>query len=185
MSLPLPVSSRALRRRTVNTPERPLRQAAILPLFGPEGTVHRLMILNHQSSDLFLIDRADVRPRIPLWRPVGLEFGPGALQPWDELQPSTMAELWYFDPWGLVADARYDFVTSIAALREANSFGQFSEEITSLYYRRDLSRVMLVMQRTKNGSQLRRFPANVLPSRVTVTPAPSHRTWRLAPFWRE
>jgi hypothetical protein len=183
----LPVSSSGLRRRTLVTPEWTLAKAGLFPFFDRRGVISRVMVVGVESSQIWLFDPNMAELRIPLFGPIVLQPLPSTLRRLEGLQLAEVKELWHFDPWRVLGDPRFAGSDVAQSLRATNSFGQFPSSVTVLYYRRDLSRVSMMLRRKKQGAEIATFQPGILPERPESTPPP-HKLhaathWRLDPFW--
>ncbi len=185
----LPVSSKGLRRRTLITPEWTLARAGLFPFFNRAGVISRVMVVDAESSQLWFFDPGRAELRIPLFGPIMLQPFPSTLRRLDESQRTDIKCSWHFDPWWVLGDARFVSSGAAQALKATNCLERFPWAVSSLYYRRDLTQVSMILRRKKQGQELVRFPRDVLPEGPTVTipspPRPHTKIgWKLDPFWR-
>ncbi len=187
MRFRLPVSSSALRRRTLWTPERSVPEATLLPLFDREGMVRRVVFLDERSAGVWCFDPTQTPVRIPLWGPIRVEASPGDLWLLEAGDLAAGGDLWHFDPWWLLADRRYERSEAAEVLKNTNCAGQLPLTTKKLVFRWDLSRVRWVVYTDKGGVKSVRLPGNLLLARPPRPPArvPPGRwgMWRLDPFW--
>ncbi len=183
----LPVSSSRLRRRTLITPEWTLVRAGLFPFFNRRGVISRVMVVGAESPQIWLFDPSRAEVRIPLFGPIVLRPLPSTLRRLEELQLAEVKDLWHFDPWWVLGDRRFALSEVAQAIKATNCLGAFPWPIVAFCYRRDLSRVSMVLRRKKQGIEIARFPPDVLPERPEPTPPPSKphaaTRWRLDPFW--
>jgi hypothetical protein len=183
----LPVSSSSLRRRTLVTPEWTLARAGLFPFFDRSGVISRVMVVGAESSQLWLFDPSQAELRIPFFGPIVLQPLPSTLRRLEGLQLAEVEGLWHFDPWWVLGDPRFALSDVAQALKATNCLERFAWPVGALYYRRDLSRVSLVVRRKKQGMEFKRFPKDVLPERPdSAPPAPKPHAairWKLDPFW--
>lgn len=165
MRFRLPVSSSALRARTLETPERSIPKAALLPLFDREGKVRRVVFLDPNAADVWFFDPAVVRVRIPFWGPIQLDSSPGDLQLLSAGGLAALGEVWHFDPWWMLADPRYTRSEVAAILKTTNCFEQLSRTGKRLLYRWDLGRASWIVSREKGALRLGPFLAGSIVSR--------------------
>lgn len=188
MTLWLPVSSSRLRRRTVVTPGWTLAGAGLFPFFDRSGVISRVMVVAAESTQLWLFDPGRAELRIPLLGPVVLQPLPSTLRRLEGPQLAEVQSLWHFDAWRVLGDARFALSDVAQALKATNCLERFPWSVAALYYRRDLSRVSLMLRRKKQGMELVGFAKDALPERPDAPPtAPKPRAamrWRLDPFWR-
>ena len=187
MRFRLPVSSSALRARTLETPERSIPKAALLPLFDREGKVLRVVFLAPGSADIWFFDPAVVRVRIPLWGPIRLDSSPGDLQLLSAGGVAALGEVWHFDPWWMLADRRYDRSEVAAILKTTNCFEQLSKTGKRLFYRWNLCRAGWIVTMEKGTVRPGPLLADLLPAgppRLATAPTVARAgVWVLDPFW--
>ena len=183
----LPVSSSGLRRRSLTTPDWSLAKAALFPFFNRQGAISRVMVVDAESRRIWLFDPARAELRIPLLGTIDLQAAARTMIPLDQEQLAAVKGLWHFDPWCVLHDPKYDPWAAAQALKKTNCLGRFPWKVTALYYRRDLSRVSMIL-RDRKGSFVR-LPSDALPD-TAADEAPEPRKphaasgWRLDPFWR-
>ena len=187
MRFRLPVSSSALRARTLETPERSIRKAALLPLFDREGKVRRVAFLDPGATDIWSFDPAVVRVRIPLWGPIQLDSSPGELQLLSAGGLAALGEVWHFDPWWMLADRRYDRSEVAAMLKTTNCFEPLSKTGKRLLYRWNLCRAGWIITKEKGtvrlGPLLADLPPAEPPCPVAAPRVARSGVWVLDPFW--
>ena len=180
MRFRLPVSSSALRARTLETPERSIPRATLLPLFDRQGKVLRVVFLDADAADVWYFHPAVVRVRIPFWGPIQLDSSPGDLQLLSPGGLAALGEVWHFDPWWMLADRRYDRSEVAAILKTTNCFEQLSRTGNRLLYRWDLGRAGWIVSREKEALRLGPFLAGWIVSREKG--AKEKGTLRLGPL---
>jgi hypothetical protein len=183
----LPVSSSSLRARALETPERSIAKAALLPLFDREGKVRRVIFLDPSAPGIWFFDPAVVRVRIPLWGPIRLDSGPGELQLLSPGGLAALGEVWHFDPWWLLADRRYARSEVAATLKATNCFEPLSKTGQRLLYRWNLCRAGWIATRDKGyvrlGPLLADLPPAERPCPVAAPRVARPGVWVLDPFW--
>lgn len=184
----LPVSSSRLRRRALITPQGSLAKAGLFPFFNRQGVISRVMVVDAECPQIWLFDPSQAELRIPLLGPIDLRPAPSTMRLLDERQLAAVKGLWHFDPWWVLGDPKFARSATAQALKETNCLERFPWRVTVFYYRRDLSRVSMILRRRKQGNtDFVRFPFDVLPEGPEAPPPPREphaaTAWRLDPFW--
>lgn len=182
--LPLPASH--LHRRRVRLVDATLEEASLFPLFDGDGEVHALMMVWPASSVIALVEYDRELIEAPWWfGPIRLDLTRSVLRNADasHARAEAVAHLWHYDPWWVLEHRRFADHAAVPALKSTNAPGQFRQEVTELYYRRDLSRVGWVALDGKGDEMPARFMSELLPERpppVGFRPAAARRGgWRL------
>lgn len=184
----LPVSSRKLHDRTVKAQDQTIGAATLFPMFDGQGVVRRVMLVDGQSAGIRFFDPSETAVKIGLWGPIGLDPRLGTLVPLDGGQLDVVGRLWHFDPWWLLAAARYRAVEGVDVLKATNCVELLSGPVRSLLYDRKLCRVGWVWLSKKGQHEVLRFRGGMLPDAPRSgpslsRPAPSRAAWRLTPLW--
>ncbi len=91
-----------------------------------------------------------------------------------------------FDPWWLLADARFQEDAAVPRLKGTNCVDVLSKRVSGVFYRRCLDRLVWVSEHSKDGMTIKVYRPEMLPNREETTPSPgAHRPfgWVLSPFW--
>ena len=180
---PLPVRTRRLYRRCLQTSEGRAEARAVLPLFTREGRVEKLLIVT--DSTPALIDWRPGLVRVLVIGPIVLKESFAALSRGRSF--TVPGGLWYDDPNRLIdaGDALVPY--SCTELAAKNCSGRWTERIGSLYFKRDLSRIVMVSIKSSDGIKLARWKSKYLPDAGPCA-APSRPRrggcWELDPIWR-
>ena len=184
----IPVSSRRLRKRSVDLDGCIYRDAAVLPFFTSEGEVSLCMVVLPQTSRLYFFTPRDTGPRVPLWGTIRFREPEWSWS--DGADGPPLSGLWHYDPDWLLRDARFADKEIVPLLRKTNCCSRLPADVKGLYYRRDLSRVRFVHRSVNDQVRLVAI-TEVLPACPldwsAPTDAPQSRrhagTWRLDPIW--
>jgi len=184
----LPVSSSGLRRRTLVMPDWSIAKATLFPFFSRQGMISRVMVVSADLPQIWFFDPNQAELGIPLLGPIALRPVPSTMRLLDGQQLALVNGLWHFDPRRVLDDPKYAQCDAAQSLKESNCLERFPWPVSGIYYRRDLSRVSLVLRRRKQGADFPRFPANELPERPSSPPQRERKpkaatAWRLEPFW--
>lgn len=60
MIVPIPVFAGGLRQRRLQAEDGEIDAATLFPMFGRDGTVHHVMVVDEQSSDIRFLDPGQV-----------------------------------------------------------------------------------------------------------------------------
>jgi hypothetical protein len=177
-----PVSSRSLRKRTLQGNAGRLSRAALFPLFDQSGQVRQVMVVAPDSSRLLFFDPGEAAPIVPLWGTIRFrrQFS------WRADDDLSGAEpLWHFDPDWMLRDSRFESSEMAPLIRATNCAGKFKQRIKFVYFRRDLMRVRWVTNRSSDGWQLIRYNPDLLPPPPSQPRRARKRPagWTLSPFW--
>lgn len=186
-----PVSSEYLHNRPVVFEGGEFASATLLPLFDREGAVRQVAVVEEDSGALYAFDPSAVELQWRWWKRLEIVGAVRRLRYEDAL---VLRPWWCFDPWETWASVRSRDVAEM--LSPKNSSGKLrtrkkcwkkKREITTLWYRRDLSRVKWGDYGKKGQQQLVSFSACELPDPPElverVEPAADEWRWRLEPFW--
>lgn len=184
----LPISSSRLRRRTLIMPDWSLARAGLFPFFDRQGMIWRVMVVDADSPQIWLFDPNQAELRIPLLGPINLRPVPSTMRLLDDRELAAVKGLWHFDPSWVLGDPKYAPSAAAQSLKESNCLERFPWPVSTLYYRRDLSRVSLALRRRKQGNDFVRLSSDALPERPASarvrSPNPHVAArWRLDPFW--
>lgn len=189
--IPIPLSHRALRSRTLRHGRHVAGPAALFPFFRADGTVTHLMIVLHGDSDIHFVEHQPGRFRVPLVGPVRTEMPVDHLPRIEQSHLPVFRTLWHHDPWRMLEDPRFADHWAVSPLKATNCADILERaDISQLYFRRDLSRIVWYILRQAGDSSLKRWAPAVLPARrtgrkraVTVPPGAGD-PWILDPIWK-
>lgn len=185
---PLPVAAGRLRHRVLLTDGDRISNASLFPFFDSHGRVKWMMILREDSTGIDFLPWVARGFRVTMWGPIRLTGVVCPLRGVAYQQVAGLADLWHFDPWCTLADQRYAGQPAARCLLTTNCAGRFARNVTTVCFRRDLSRLKWVTIREKSGIELVLFRPALLPARPPA-PAPALRrssppAWHLAPVWQ-
>ena len=179
------VSARRLRRRTIRLRDRTLGGAGLLPFFGRDGRVERVMLAAPELCAAYLLP----------WRPGLFRVPPlGAITidvPLTGLRASAdhamLHGLWHYDPWWVLDTRAFAGVRFATVLKATNCAGRLSRNVRGVYYRRDLSCLRSAGVCEKGEFKWRRWDSDLLPPAATPTCSPTGPRdvsgWCLDPVW--
>ncbi|MDM8008080.1 MAG: hypothetical protein QUV05_18215 [Phycisphaerae bacterium] len=176
---PLPVSAGRLARSTIRFQDATLTNCVLLPLFDGRGVTARVIVLSADTRECRVFDWRPDLVYVPL---------PGAARVdmlWATPQRAAAGkQLWFYDRGARTAPSIGHLC---GELGHGNCAGWLPRNIVSVFWRRDLSRVSLVLWREKGGLQFGRWKADWLPAappkRIEETPVHPARGWVLDPVW--
>lgn len=188
MIVPIPVFAGGLRGRRLQAEDGEIDAATLFPMFGRDGTVHHVMVVDEQSSDIRFLDPGQVAARVPMWGAIRLECGLGCLAWSEEELPAMVGRLWHFDPWWMLAEPRYPNSRAIDLLKATNCVDKMAWPVRGLAYDRKLRKVTWQVGRKQGRFEIGRFTPDSLPAEHPTLPEsegpPDSRSgWRLDPFW--
>ena len=182
------VSQRSLRSNRLELEDRALERAALFPLFADQGHTQMMMITAEESGRIMLADWAPgLFVRDWAWRNrLRLRFTDlNDASMWED---ERFDELWHFDPWWVLGDARYQGHGAVPALRNTNIPG-YDRTISDIVFDPDLGRASYVTRVSAESLSIRRFTADTLAAvaerRRTALDRSREATavgWRLRPF---
>jgi len=189
MTNPLPVPAGRLRGRTVRFLDQSVPGVSLFPFFDRGGEVRQVMIVLSDSQELYLLGWGPHRFRVPVWDAVIVRqelvtlrrIGPTPLQAIDGLL--------HYDPWWTLDDDRYANHPARRWLKASNCANELPQNLSKVWYRRDLARLRWVTIREDNNIAIKSWPKDMLPERPkakTSLPAEStgqRITWRHDPIW--
>lgn len=187
---PLPVTARRLRHRAVQANDGVLPDVTFLPLFEASGNVRQVLLVSAAPAQVSLLDWSPGLVRVPVFGPIQLSQAAAALRPASDLQLSLSGTLWHFDRDWLLDQERFARGDAYQALRAGNCTDRWSEPVRMLWFRRDLSRVVLVGVRRNGGVELKGWSDRFLPKDRPHPKMPPRRPgagarggWVLEPIW--
>ncbi len=188
MIVPIPVFAGGLRGRRLQAEDGTVEAATLFPMFGHDGTVHHVMVVDEQSSDIRFLDSRQVAARVPMWGAIRLQCDLGSLARLGDELPPMVGRLWHFDPWWMLAEPRYRNIQAADTLKATNCADKMAWPVRSLAYDRKLRKVIWQVGRKQGQFEIGRFTPEALPAEHPTLPESEGRLdssggWRLDPFW--
>ncbi len=168
---------------------------SLFPFFDDGGSVQAAMVTSDADGRIVLLDRSRLSRAVGSRRAwsvaQGLLLDPSHWADLSTLDAVDVEELWHFDPWWELAEARYDGHPAVPAIKQTN-LPAYDGELSEVWFDRTLSRVVWFVWGEGEEARQRPFRPRLLaaarearrresapPSRV----APSREGWRLRPYW--
>ena len=183
MTVLFPVRAQRLHRCHLRTRHETIENATLFPFFSRGGQVQHIMVVAADLTELRTFAPAKVSVSIPFWGPIQVA---GHLEQLNARLLDELGRLWHFDPWWLLADARFQGEAAVPLLKRTNCVDVFSKRVSGMFYRRCLDRLVWVSERSKDGMTIKVYRPEMLPNREELTASPrAHRPvgWVLSPFW--
>lgn len=175
-------TARELHGAALLTRDVEVEGTSFFPLFTPDGEVLRVMIVRADSPEIWLVDREPGRFRTTGDRSVRLELSLYDLVDAGHRAEARLRGLWHWDPWWVIAAARYLGHPLAGSLKATNAAGRLGRGVRGLVYSTDLARIRWVQG--PFGLPIGRWKAGRLPAREEALPPPARRVgWRLEPLW--
>ncbi len=195
----------ALYCRSLQLRGRRLEKASLFPFFDRQGATRLLMLTTQDSGRIALIGHHAGLFTRRRFRPSRLDVDFGALTNATESEHDRLADLWHFDPWWELGEARYAGHPAVPALKATNIPGHDKtwqtvvfDDTLGIVRRVTLGTTEADPDRDEEGSEAsQRYTPRLLKraeaARFEATDdgwSTTHRAptgwfkpWRLQPFW--
>ncbi len=185
-----PTQQRTLHGCAVQLRDRRLEEASVFPFFDNQGKTQALMVTTADSDQIALVDyRANLVTK-RLFQAPRLDLLHAELLETQLTDAHRLRNLWHFDPWWELGDARYAGHRAVPILKGTNIPG-YDTWWRRVWFDSALGGVRAVMAGTGDDIEYRRFKPSTLArakkkrieSASVVEPTRTPRPWRLQPFW--
>jgi hypothetical protein len=114
-------------------------KVTLFPFFDREGEVKFVLVVDADSATLRVIRTENADFSFGLTG--GIRLSHGAVHRLGSHTLAPLGRLWHFDPWWLLADARFTNTQVVSTLKATNCVERFSREVSNVSYSGDLKRL--------------------------------------------
>ena len=176
---PLPVSTARLASRTIRFQDATLANCVLLPLFDGRGVTAKVVLVSADTREYRVCDWRPELVYVPLLGAARVDML------WATPQRAAAGkQLWFYDRGARTAP----FIGRLCGeLGHGNSAALLPRNIAGVFWRRDLSRISIVLLKEKGNLQFGGWKTDWLPAAppelMEEAPARAVRGWVLDPVW--